>query len=104
MKKYFILIFLAILTFGFTNSKKRNSGSLTFQLGNFENDNGQAIIHLFKKGDDIPKTPSWKGSTKIVNEKATVTFNALPYGDCAAILFHDENSNNILDHSFGMPA
>lgn len=104
MKKHFILILLAMFALGFTNSKKKNSGSLTFQLGSFENDNGQAVIHLFKKGDDIPKTPSWKGCSKIVNGKAAVIFNALPYGDYAAILFHDKNLNNILDHSFGMPA
>lgn len=104
MKNNFILILLAILAFSFTNYKKKNTESLTFLLGNFENDNGQAIIQLFKKGDAMPKNPSWKGNSKIVNGKATITFNAIPYGDYAAILFHDENSNGILDHSFGMPA
>ena len=39
----------------------------------------------------------------IVNGKATISFSNIPFGDYAAILFQDENSNGILDHKLGFP-
>ena len=44
-----------------------------------------------------------QASGVIVNGKATIAFPDLSYGEYAAILFHDENSNGILDHKFGFP-
>ena len=35
--------------------------------------------------------------------KAELTFERLPYGFYAAILYHDENNNGKLDHLFFMP-
>ena len=104
--KIFILLTTVVylLISSFSILQVNNKGSLTFQLWNFENDNGKAIIHLFKKGDAVPKSPSWVSSAKIINGKATIVFKEIPYNEYAAILFQDQNSNGILDHSWGMPA
>ena len=99
-----IAIVVYVLISSFSILQVNNKVPLTFELGNFENDNGKAIIHLFKKGDPVPKSPSWVGSAKIINGKATIIFKEILYSEYAAIVFHDENSNNILDHSWGMPA
>jgi uncharacterized protein (DUF2141 family) len=51
----------------------------------------------------VPKKPFRIASGKISKGKALVRFEDLPYGDYAAIIFHDENANGVLDHRFGFP-
>ncbi len=77
--------------------------ALTFHAANFSHDNGDAVIFLFREGDAIPVSPFKKLKGKIENGKATIIFKNISYGDYAAILLHDENSNGIIDHSFGIP-
>jgi len=81
----------------------QSSGTLAIDASNFKSDKGVAIVHLFRKQDDVPKKPFMQASQVIVNGKTSIVFHNLPYGDYAAILFHDENSNGILDHRFGFP-
>ncbi|HTJ52682.1 MAG TPA: DUF2141 domain-containing protein [Cyclobacteriaceae bacterium] len=77
--------------------------SLTIEVTHFKGDHGQAVVHLFRKLDDIPKKPYLKLTAMIINKKATLIFDNIPYGEYAAIVFHDENSNGELDHRFGFP-
>lgn len=77
--------------------------TLTITGSNFQNDIGKAVVNLFRKQDDVPKKPFRTASAGIVNGEATIEFKNLPYGDYAAVLFHDENSNNVIDHRFGFP-
>ena len=76
---------------------------LAIVAGNFESNSGKAVVNLFRQQDDIPKKPFRTGTAEIVNGRATIWFENLPVGDYAAILFHDENSNGIVDHRFGFP-
>jgi uncharacterized protein (DUF2141 family) len=39
---------------------------------------------------------------KIENGKAEIVFKNILYGDYAAILLHDENSNGVIDHTSGI--
>jgi uncharacterized protein (DUF2141 family) len=87
----------------FTNSLAQQSGTLTVNAENFNNDTGKAVVSLFRKEDDIPKKHFLQTSATIKNGKATLTFENLPYGDYALILFHDENDNSTLDHKLGFP-
>ena len=77
---------------------------LTIAAGNFKSNSGKAVVNLFRRQDDIPKKPFRTGTAKIVNGQATIGFENLPVGFYAAILFHDENSNDIVDHRFGFPS
>jgi len=79
------------------------SGTLTIDATNFKSDNCVAVVHLFRKQDDVPKKPFIEASHAIINGKSKIVFQNLVYGEYAAILFHDENSNEKLDHRFGLP-
>lgn len=93
------LCFLLIAVTG----NAQSSGTLTIDATNFKNDKGGAVIHLFRSQDDVPKKPFLQAAHFIVNGKATFVFHDVLFGEYAAILFHDENSNGILDHRFGFP-
>jgi uncharacterized protein (DUF2141 family) len=76
---------------------------LTFEVCGFADNLGQVIVQLFRQEDDVPVKPFLKGYAKIANNKSVVEFEKLPYGDYAAIIVHDKNSNGIVDHRWGMP-
>lgn len=78
-------------------------GTLTIDATNFANNKGVANIQLFREQDDIPKKPFMNVKGEIVNGKAKMMFSEIPFGNYAAILFHDENADGILDHKFGFP-
>ncbi|MBY0434606.1 MAG: DUF2141 domain-containing protein [Cyclobacteriaceae bacterium] len=82
---------------------KAQTGTLNIEATNFKSDTGVAIVHLFREHDDLPRKPFMKATAKITNGKATIAFPNILFGDYAAILFQDENSNGILDHKFGLP-
>ena len=77
---------------------------MTINAINIKNDEGKAIVNLFKKGDEITKEPYLQSSSKIANGKAVIVFVNLPYGEYADMLWQDKNSNGDLDHRWGMPA
>ncbi len=79
-------------------------GTLTFNVGNFSDNSGQAVINLYRKESIIPKNPFLQGTCKIVNGKGTITFKDIPYREYAAILFHDKNSNKVIDHGMFGPS
>jgi uncharacterized protein (DUF2141 family) len=81
----------------------QQTGTLTIEVTHFENTRGVAVVQLFREHDDIPEKPFLKSTGVIVIQKSTITLSNIPYGEYAAIVFHDENANGILDHKFGFP-
>jgi len=98
MKLFLNIVALCIVSLSCLGQER-----LTIVAGNFKSTSGKAVVNLFRQQDDIPKKPFRTGSAKIVNGRATIGFENLPVGYYAAILFHDENSNDIVDHRFGFP-
>lgn len=80
------------------------TGTLVFKTDGFNNNKGKAEILLFRKTDKVPDNPFKRSASIIRNKQSIITFPDLAYGDYAAILVHDENSNGKIDHSFGLPA
>ncbi len=76
---------------------------LTFIVSGIPDNVGQVIVQLYKKGDDLPNAPFIRLKSKIKNRRAALVSDNLPYGDYAAIIFHDQNQNGELDHRFGLP-
>ena len=72
-------------------------------MSTFRNEKGLATVERFRRGDAIPKKPFLRLSAKIEAGKAVVVFEDIPYGEYADILFHDENSNGVLDQKWGFP-
>lgn len=104
MKNYFIS-WTGSVCFLFTSMlcQAQQTGTLTIKATHFEHTNGVAVVQLFREQDDIPEKPFMKSTGAIVNQESTITLPNIPYGEYAAILFHDENANGLLDHKFGFP-
>lgn len=95
-----ITIFICISMTTFSQTQTTVRGTLTIHTGNFSSDEGSAVVELFRSEDDIPGKPFMKANSKIKNRKAVIFCADIPYGDYAAILYHDQNSNGTLDHNF----
>jgi uncharacterized protein (DUF2141 family) len=79
--------------------------SLTIEIDGFNNDNGQLVLGVCNKKENFLKEFAYGDVVKIVNKKAKVVIKNLPSGEYAISLFHDVNSNNILDKNmFGIPS
>jgi len=80
-----------------------NRGTLTIKTANFSHDKGQAVIRLFKKDDELFGEAFIQLAETIKNGKAVFRFENISFEDYAATVFHDENSNGVLDHKLGFP-
>ena len=85
------------------------TSELTLTMVGFESDDGYAMVALANSRDtfdargDGPK-PYKNARLKIKNGLAKHVFESLPHGEYAIKVFHDENSNQILDTGFlGIP-
>ena len=92
------------LIFTITLFAQHPSGTLTINAVHFKNYQGNAVAYIFRERDEMPKQP-WKiENGKIIDGKSTIVFENIPFGAYAVILFHDENSNEVLDHKLFLPA
>ncbi|MBI3562357.1 MAG: DUF2141 domain-containing protein [Gammaproteobacteria bacterium] len=73
---------------------------LQIHVTGFAHDRGQVIASLFSDGHDVFGKPDRRVVGTIQQNQATLIFPHLPYGSYAMTVFHDENSNNDLDHNF----
>jgi uncharacterized protein (DUF2141 family) len=106
MKNYFLFILffsLGICEVVLAQTDIISTGRLSIKASGFKNAKGQAILELFRKDDAIPSQPFKTIKAPILNLESEFTLEGLPYSDYAAIIYHDENSNNILDHCWGLP-
>ncbi len=79
--------------------------TLTIEVNGFDNDNGQLVLGVCNKKENFLKEYAYGDVVKIKNKKATVVIKNLPSGEYAISLFHDVNSNNVLDKNmFGIPS
>ena len=76
---------------------------LTIHATGFKSNDGQALLELYRKEDNVPKKPYMTIKAAISNNEATFSIKNLDSGDYAAIIVQDENSNNKIDHSWGIP-
>ncbi|MCX6265960.1 MAG: DUF2141 domain-containing protein [Bacteroidetes bacterium] len=106
MKKIHLILSSVITIFsinGFSQTEK-NTGPLTFHVTGFEDNSGQTILMLYRPEDDVPKKPFIRINAEIVNRESVIPVKDLPCGDYAAIIVHDKNKNEIIDHKWGIPA
>lgn len=79
-------------------------GQLTIEASGFRHARGQAVVKLFAPGDNVLGPGRWQASAAITGGVSTLQFDKLPAGRYAAVLFHDENANGVLDHGLLGPA
>ncbi len=106
MNKIFWIFLGALVAIAEFALAQDQSGLLTAVVKNFSHDRGQVVAHLFAEGSDVMKveTALKRVTTKIEDGQASFIFPDLKYGKYAISVFHDEDGNDDLKHSFfGFP-
>jgi uncharacterized protein (DUF2141 family) len=104
MNKNLLKLLMVCIVFSITTGvQAQQSGTLTIQATNFENENGKVVANLFREQDEIPEHPFMIMKSTVKNGLGELIFNNLPNGTYAAIVYHDENDNGTVDHKFGFP-
>jgi uncharacterized protein (DUF2141 family) len=99
------LLALALVASGGAYAQNAHVDSaLTVRATGFEDGEGQALLLLFRASDKVPKSPFLTMHAPIVRNTALFTVPHPGYGEFAAIVVHDRNSNNEIDHRWGLPS
>lgn len=102
--KILLYSFLGFLMFSSLTTPA--SFNLTVNINGFTTNQGKSRIALYRSVDPFPET-NGQFKAKIVsieNLKSSVTFENLSKGSYAIAVFHDKNSNGILDKNLlGIP-
>lgn len=99
----FVLLVTAALAFAEEQPAK---GRLQFVIDSFNNDQGRAILVLYRRSDRLfsQQAAFKKAVVEIVNGQARAVFEDVPAGEYAAISVHDENNNGVVEHHwYGLP-
>lgn len=83
-----------------TWSQPPSEADLSIHIKGFAHDRGQVIANLFESGHDVMGKPDRRVMGTIEQGQAILVFPHVPFGNYAISVFHDENSNNDLDHNF----
>lgn len=83
----------------FAEDSSRTS-ELTVNITGFDHEEGIVIAQIYRVSDTLWEFPHKEVSAAISNEKAVVNFENLKWGEYALFVFHDENSNGIVDHTW----
>lgn len=99
----FLLASVSLLSF---NSVEEKTTNLTVKIGNIRSAEGQVYIFLYNYENQYPKHPHsfYKVSkSKLTGGKLKYTIPGLPHGKYAITLVDDENMNDDLDRTWGIP-
>lgn len=109
MKKVSVMLSIPIVLFyvlAFTFQKEERV-SLTVEVSDLKNSNGQVIFSLYNKDGSIPDEELknfYKNSKVDISKKsAQTTFKNLPKGKYAVNIVHDENKNGKIDKGWILP-
>jgi uncharacterized protein (DUF2141 family) len=83
-----------------------NYGKLSFSISGFKNNNGYVAVAIFNSQSSFNKgTEPYKVFyKKVISAEIQLSLDSIAYGTYAISVFHDENSNKILDKNFlGIP-
>lgn len=81
-----------------------DAGTLTLQANGFTHAGGRAVAKLFSAGDNVLGAGRWQQSEVIDRGAAAFRFEGLAAGAYAAMVFHDENGNGVVDHGLLGPS
>ena len=90
------------------NPSAAAAGTLRIAVAGVSDNRGQVCIELFTQQETAlfpDRTPLLKQRIAATAGTVTFVFNHLPSGRYAALVFHDENSNGLLDKNWlGIPS
>ncbi len=76
---------------------------LKIEVKGLKNSKGLVQIALYNHAAQFLRDQYATATVRINAGKAVAFFEALPKGNYAAAVFHDENSNAVMDKVFGIP-
>ena len=96
---------ILVLVILFAGMMQAQTVSLEVKVSGFKNNAGKVKVGLYNSEFSFLKTTYKSQASDIKNETATVTFADLPKGEYAVSVYHDENSNGVMDKNmFGIPS
>jgi len=103
----FLLVVLMNLQYTYPQvAKNEKRGTLTVVITGLENNKGNVRVGLYNSKENYDGGgKAYKGvKVFIKNKKAAFKFDKVPYGIYAIKVYHDENTNDMIDtNSFGIP-
>ena len=104
MKKVLITAALLLMPVLSIQAQEKESHAVTIRISGMNVDKGNVYVALYNSEATFLETP-YKGSvSKVIDKKATATFNGIEKGVYAVSVFHDENNNKKMDTNFiGIP-
>ena len=100
-----IAALLLVLT-SFTNASDAETTSLSVRMGNIRSSEGQIYVFLYNYENQYPKHPFHHYKVSKANVKdgyLKFTIPDLSHGEYVISLIDDENMNDDLDRTFGVP-
>jgi len=101
-----ILLLLVCLCSAFTPATELRKGVMIVAFDHLKATSGIVEVSLYNDGSTFLEVghASFKKRQKVVDGKVRVVFDNIPYGDYAAVSYHDINENKEVDRNFvGIP-
>ncbi len=103
----FIPFLLAAVCAALAGEPEPSRGTLVIEVDGLRSGKGMVLAAVFDVPDGFPvdETKSVVKKKGIIEgERSRIVFEALPHGDYAAAVLHDENDNERIDrHWYGLP-
>lgn len=108
MQKLVIIIISSLILHWNTQAQAQKTASLTVELLDIKKPKGSVVFALFKDAEGFPREVEkavYKGEVNKFTTKASYTFQKIPTGTYALVVFQDKNTNGKIDANFiGMPS
>ena len=95
-----LLVFLVIFIFPTNNLLASETGDLKVTVTGVRNSSGQIVVGLHYNKAGFPDNPAQVFTCQLEGNVCEIVLNKIVFGEYAIALYHDENSNNSLDHGF----
>ena len=102
MPRVLALVFAGLVAVG--AARAEGTGTLTVNAAGFKHARGPGVAKLFAQGDNVMGAARWQRVVSIEAGAAAFSFDGLPDGRYAVVLFHDENDNLAIDHGLLGPS
>lgn len=98
------IILISLFSIFVSNAQQSKGFDVTINVSNLNSNKGKVFVALYNQESHFLKKQIKGEISPIENNTCTVTFKNIQNGIYAISMFHDENSNDIMDTNFlGIP-
>ena len=99
-----LILALLVLNYSLINGQEKTGPSITVEVNNASNDEGQIMFGLYTQETFMKAPPVKSTESAIKDGKVVVVFEDVAPGSYSILCYHDENNNQQMDfESNGMP-